>query len=108
MNKGRWHVVVPIKLTVGHVPLEVSRLYHYFLANGGTICGIVDDTRPRRSPIPSGGLEIKLKLKFQAPAKLADKMKVFIRNAYMTTTSMRLMLMAMMLMKKMKIMTFDM
>ena len=41
-----------------------------------------DDTRPRRSPIPSGDLEIKLKLKFQAPAKLADKMKVFIRNAY--------------------------
>ena len=25
-----------------------------------------DDTRPRRSPIPSGGLEIKLKLNFQA------------------------------------------
>ena len=41
-----------------------------------------DDTRPRRLPILSGGLEIKLKLKFQAPAKLADKMKVFIRNAY--------------------------
>ena len=48
----------------------------------GTICGIVDDTRPKRSPIPSEGLEIKLKLKFQAPAKLADKMKLFIRNAY--------------------------
>ena len=52
------------------------------MANGGTICGIVDDTRPRRSPISSGSLEIKLKLKFQAPAKLTDKMKVFIRNAY--------------------------
>ena len=72
-------VFVPIKLTV---PLEVSRLCHYFLANGGTISGIVNDTRPRRSPIPSGGLEIKLKPKFQAPAKLTDKMKVFIRNAY--------------------------
>ena len=35
-----------------------------------------------RLPIPSGGLEIKLKLKCQSPAKLADKMKVFIRNAY--------------------------
>ena len=52
------------------------------MVNGGIICGIVDDTRPRRTPIPSGGLEIKLKLKFQAPTKLADKMKVFIRNAY--------------------------
>ena len=60
-------VVAPIKLTFGHVPLDFSRFCHYFLANGGTICGIVDDTRPRRSPIPSGGLEIKLKLKFQAP-----------------------------------------
>ena len=75
-------VVAPIKLTVGHVPLEVSRFCHYFLANGGTICWIDDDTRPRRSLIPSGGLEIKLKLKFQVPAKFADKMRVLIRNAY--------------------------
>ena len=37
---------------------------------------------PRRSPIPSGGLEIKLMATFKAVAPLAEKMKVLLRAAY--------------------------
>ena len=37
----------------------------YFIEMGGIIEGIVADINYRRSPIPSGGLEIKLKLYFR-------------------------------------------
>ena len=43
--------------TVGHIPVEISRLCHYFLLNGGLIEGKVVDNKPRGSPIPSGGQE---------------------------------------------------
>ena len=35
-----------------------------------------------RSPIPSGGLELKLKLTFHGIGGLVDKMKVLIRQSY--------------------------
>ena len=75
-------LVAPILVTVGHVPLEISKLCHFFLMHGGEISGVVEDIVPRRSPIPSGGLEIKLKATFKAVAPLADKMKVLLRAAY--------------------------
>ena len=34
-----------------------------FMCHNGEISGVVEDSRHRRSPIPSGGLEVKLKLK---------------------------------------------
>ena len=71
-----------MQVTVGHIPLEVSRLCHYFIVHGGQISGIVEDTKPRRSPIPSGRLEIKLRLTFKGVALLADRMKVLLRRAY--------------------------
>ena len=74
--------VLPVKVTVGHIPLEVSKLCHYFIVHGGVISGVVEDAKPRRSPIPSGGQEIKLRLTFRALAPLADKMKVLLRQAY--------------------------
>ena len=37
-------------------------LVRYFMCHGGEIDGVVEDSRHRRSPIPSGGLEIKLRL----------------------------------------------
>ena len=37
---------------------------------------------PRRSPISSEGLEIKLKATFKVVAPLSDKMKVLLRAAY--------------------------
>ena len=75
-------LVAPTLVTVGHVPLEISKLCHFFLIHGGEISGVVEDIVPRRSPIPSGGLEIKLKATFKAVAPLADKMKVLLRAAY--------------------------
>ena len=53
-----------------------------FFLHGGEISGVVEDMVPRRSPIPSGGLEIKLKATFKAVAPLADKIKVLLRAAY--------------------------
>ena len=47
-----------------------------------TCCRFFDFMVPRRSPIPSGGLEIKLMATFKAVAPLADKMKVLLRAAY--------------------------
>ena len=74
--------VFPVKVTCGHIPLEVSKLCHYFMVHGGLITGAVEDAKPRRSPIPSGGQEIKLRLTFRAVAPLADKMKVLLRQQY--------------------------
>ena len=45
---------------VGHIPREISRLLWYFLNYGGKVDAKVHSERHRRSPIPSGGLEIIL------------------------------------------------
>ena len=70
---------MPILTTVGHVPLEISK----FCYHGGDIEGKVIDIRPRRSPIPSGGLEIKLLLTFCGPGPVVDKMKQIVRGLYL-------------------------
>ena len=75
-------MLVPQLVTVGHIPLEVSKLCHYFMCHGGEINGVVEDSRQRRSPIPSGGLEVKLKLNFQGLGDIVYKMKQLIREAY--------------------------
>ena len=70
-------------VTVGHVPLEISRLCFYFLQDeGSVISGKVVDTRPRRSSISSAGLEVKLMLKFSGRAGTVDVMKQQIRQKY--------------------------
>ena len=51
--------------TVGHVPREISRYIYWFIHHGGMIGGYVADLEKRRSPIPAGGTEIKLKLFFR-------------------------------------------
>ena len=48
------------------------------MVHGGLITGAVEDAKPRRSPIPSGGL----RLTFRGVAPLADKMKVSLRQQY--------------------------
>jgi len=35
--------VFPVKVTCGHIPLEVSKLCHYFMVHGGLITGAVED-----------------------------------------------------------------
>ena len=51
---------------VGHIPREISRHVYYFItAEGGTVSsGTVLSTNYRYSPIPAGGLEVPLKLRF--------------------------------------------
>ncbi|MCP4489193.1 MAG: hypothetical protein GY820_18055 [Gammaproteobacteria bacterium] len=63
---------------VGHVPLEVSRYCWFFILRGGRISGEVVDLKARRSPIPSGGMEIKLELRFTGPARLVCRMRELI------------------------------
>ena len=55
----------------------VSTLFFYYPC--GEISGTVEDSKPRKSPIPSGGLEIKLNLTFK---DLIDKLKLLLRDAY--------------------------
>ena len=63
-------------VTVGHIPREISRFVYFFLHEQGAISGTVVDTEPRISPIPEGGLEIKLLLNFTHPVeRLLNRMK---------------------------------
>ena len=51
--------------------------------HGGEIEGQVADIRPRRSPIPSGGLEMKLNLIFTAEGPIMHMMRQFLRDLYL-------------------------
>ena len=57
-------------------------LLYSFIIHGGDISGTVEDSKPRKSPIPSGGLEIKLNLTFKGRGDLIDKLKLLLRDAY--------------------------
>ena len=69
---------------MGHIPLEISRHAFFFLsAEGGLITGHVQSIDQRYSPIPKGGLEIPLKLKFSCPSEeVLSKMKTFVSTLY--------------------------
>ena len=69
---------------MGHIPREISRHVYYFLtAEGGTVSGHVVSTEHRYSPIPAGGLEIPLLLKFAcADQEILLKMKAFVNAQY--------------------------
>ena len=69
---------------VGHIPREFSRRVYYFIKTGG---GFVNSsvilTKYRPSPIPSGGLEIPLLLKFSClEQKTFEKMKNLVDSLY--------------------------
>ena len=81
VKDGRGLLVAHL-VTVGHVPLELSKLCYYFMRHNGEISGVVEDSRHRRSPKPSGGLEVKLKLTFKGLGDIVYKMKQLIREAY--------------------------
>ena len=46
--------------TVGHIPCEISRYIWYAINLGASISGEVVGTRPKRSPLKQGGLEIPI------------------------------------------------
>ena len=73
IKEGRG-VLMARLVTVEHVPLEISKICHYFFIHGGKISGTVEISKPRKSPIPSGDLEIKLNLTFRGRGDLIDKL----------------------------------
>ena len=60
------------RLTVGHLPIEISKLCWFFIRRGGTITCEVTGTR-RRSNLEQGGLEIPCNLTFKGPTTLIKK-----------------------------------
>ena len=45
-------------LMVGHIPLEISKFFYFFLERGGKMEAKIYRTKCEESPIPKGGLEI--------------------------------------------------
>ena len=61
--------------------MELSRFIWFFVDLGGTVTGRVMDNKPRRSPIPSAGLEIKLLLTFSGTNQdMMNQMRGIIRS----------------------------
>ena len=71
-------------ITVGHIPLEISRLFHFFIKTGGrNVNGYVKSLTYRPSPTPFGGLEIPLQLTFSCGQKGSlDIMNAFVNRLY--------------------------
>ena len=51
-------------LTVGHMPIELSRQIYFFLKCGGSVQATVLDIALHRSPVTLKGLEIHLNTRF--------------------------------------------
>ena len=64
-------------MTVGHIPQKIScHVYCFIKTEGGFVNGSVIANKYGPSPVPSGGLEIPLLLKFSCPEqKTFEKMK---------------------------------
>ena len=77
---------------MGHIPREISRHVYYFIkTKGGSVNGSVISTKYRPLPIPLGGLEIPLFLKFLCPEqKTFEKMKNFVDSLFMITITVEL------------------
>ena len=74
--------------TVGHVPREISRAAWFFLDLGGTVSGRVFDSKYYPSPIPRGGLEIILRVKFviaEEKWRILDRMRDILISNYPTS-----------------------
>ena len=70
-------------LTVGHIPMEISRLCYFFLKEGGNITGHLICTNYKVSPIPAGGLEVPLLLTFSVKSeRIFELMKSFVNDLY--------------------------
>ena len=67
------------RLTVGHLPIEMSKLCWFFIQRGGSITCEVTGPR-RRSRLKQGGLEILYDLIFKGPTTLIKKLKTAVKN----------------------------
>lgn len=72
-NRHNRHAVAVTKgrLTVGHLPADISKICWFFLHKGGSI-GISVSGPRRRSALVQGGLEVPCELTFNT-----DKEKIF-------------------------------
>ena len=74
-----------VPIVVGHVPREISRFVSYFIHYGGRLAGIVLSPECKSSPIPKGGLETILKVKFSIEdsyRKVLKRLKELIDEYY--------------------------
>ena len=70
-------------ITIGQVPIEVSRYIFYSLELGATYNVTVLEKKPRRSPLKQGGLEIKCAVSCrQLNEKFLEKLQDFITRNY--------------------------
>lgn len=70
--------------TVGHIPRELSRYVYFFIKEEkGKVTGSLKSVKYKPSPIPAGGLEVPLQLKFKCPnRKTLDDMEKFVEDFY--------------------------
>lgn len=50
------------EVTIGHMPIEISRVTKFFIDRGATITAQLVGNHYRRSPLVQGGLEIPCKV----------------------------------------------
>ena len=73
--------VAPI--TVGHVPIEISRFVFFSLERGCNYSAEVLEKKPSRSPLQQGGLEIKCRVRVTCTnQELLEMLKGFILMNY--------------------------
>ena len=64
--------------TVGHIPREISRYVYFFIKQeGGKVNGKLNSLKYKASPIPTGGLEVPLSIKW-----VLDAIEEFMDNFY--------------------------
>ena len=64
------HVYFSESKTIGHIPGEILRYVYFFTKQeGGRVYGKLQPLKYKTSPIPSGGLEVPLLLKFESQDK---------------------------------------
>ena len=70
--------------TVGYFPREISlNVYFFIKQEGGRVYGKLKSLKYEPSPIPSGGLQVPLLLKFESQDKwVTDTMEEFLENFY--------------------------
>ena len=70
--------------TVGHIPREILRYVYFFIKQERVgVYGKLKSLKYKLSPIPSGGLEVPLLLKFESQDKwVTDAMAEFVENFY--------------------------
>ena len=70
--------------TVGHIPRQILRYVYFFIKQEGVrVYGKLKSLKYKLSPIPSGGLEVPLLLKFESQDKwVTDAMAEFVENFY--------------------------